>query len=100
MLGIGVIRAWKGIALIISNEGIDHVIPIIKSLENSVLLIDGVSETVKHETRRQERGFLGMLLGTLGALVLGNMLTGKGVIRAWIGGVTTGRQYNNMDKGF
>ena len=42
----------------------------IKSLENSGVLIDGVSETVKHEIKQQEGGFLGMLLGTLGVLML------------------------------
>ena len=53
-------------------------------------LIDGVNETVKHERKKQEGGFLGMLLGTLGASIFGNMLTGKGAMRV-------GRKYNNMD---
>ena len=53
-------------------------------------LIDGVNETVKHEIKKQEGGFLGMLLGTLGASILGNMLTGKGAMRVE-------RKYNNMD---
>ena len=55
---------------------------IVKSLEESGLLIKGVSETSKGETKEQERGFLGMLLGTLGASWLGNLWTGKGKIRA------------------
>ena len=54
------------------------------------VLIDGVSKTVKNEMKEQELGFLGMLLGTLGASMLGNMLTGKGFARE-------GREYDNMD---
>ena len=54
------------------------------------VLIDGVSKTVKNEMKEQELGFFGMLLGTLGASMLGNMLTGKGFVRE-------GREYNNMD---
>ena len=52
--------------LIISNEEMNNM-KIVKSLEESGLLIKGVSETIKGETKEQERGFLGMLLGTLGA---------------------------------
>ena len=58
------------------------IIKIKKSLENSGILIDGVSETVKHQIKKQEGRFLGMLLVTLGASVLGNMLSGKGAVRA------------------
>ena len=45
----------------------------------------GVTETVKNETKEQKRGFLSMLLGTLGASLLANLLTGKGVVRAGYG---------------
>ena len=69
-----VVRAEKGINLVISNEDINGIIKIIKSLKNSCVLIDGFYETVK-----QERGFLCMLLGTLGASILGNMTPRKGV---------------------
>ena len=55
----------------------NDIIRIIKSLENSGVLLDGVNEAVKHEIKQQEGGFLGMLLGTLSASKLGNMLTGK-----------------------
>ena len=55
----------------------DDIVKIIKSLENSGILIDGVSETVKHEIKKQEGGFLGMLLGVLVDSMLGNMLTGN-----------------------
>ena len=53
---------------------------IVKSLEESGLLIKGVSKTVKNEAKEQKGGFIGMLLGTLGAGLLGNLLTGKGAI--------------------
>ena len=48
---------------------------IVKSLEESGLLIEFVGETIKNEAKKQE----GMLLGTLGASLLGNLLIGKGV---------------------
>ena len=54
----------------------DDNIRIIKSLNSSGVWPDGVSKTVKHEIKRQEDRFLGMLLGPLGASVLGNMSTG------------------------
>ena len=68
--------------LVISNEEMEDVIEIVKSFEESGLLIKGVSETIKSEAKEQKRGFLGILLGTLGASLLGNLLTGKGTIRA------------------
>ena len=52
---------------------------IVKSLEDSGLLLKGVTETVQNEVKEQKGGFLSMLLGTLGASLLGNLLTGKGV---------------------
>ena len=53
---------------------------IFKSLEDSDLLLKGVSETVQNEAKEQKGGFLSMLLGTLGASLLGNILAGKGLI--------------------
>ena len=56
---------------------------IIKALENSGILLKGESKTIKNETKEQRGGFLSMLLGTLGASLLGNLLTdGKGIVRA------------------
>ena len=52
---------------------------IIKSYEESRLLIKGVNEIIKNEAKEQKVGFLSMLLGTLGSSLLGNLLTGKGV---------------------
>ena len=68
--------------LIISNEEMNDIMKIVKSLEESGLLIKGISETIKNEAKEQKGGFLGMLLGTLGASLLGNLLTAKGTIRA------------------
>ena len=57
--------------LIISNEKMNDIMKIIKSLEESALLIKGVNETIKNKTKEQKRGFLGMLLDALGASLLG-----------------------------
>ena len=66
--------------LIILNNEMNHIIKIVKSLEDSALLLKGVTETVQNEVKEQKGGFLNMLLGTLGASLLGNLLTGRGAI--------------------
>ena len=66
----------------ISNEEMSDIMKIVKSLEESGLLIKGVSETIKNESKEQKGGFLSMLLGTLVASILGNLLTCKGVMTA------------------
>ena len=68
--------------LIISNEEMNDVMKITKSLEESWLLIKGVSETIKNEAKEQKGRFLRILLGTLGASLLENLLTGRGTVRA------------------
>ena len=60
----------------------EDVMKIVKSLEESGLLIKGISETIKTKAKEQKGGFLGMLLGTLTATILGDVLSGKGVIEA------------------
>ena len=60
----------------------EDIIKIVKSLENSGLLLKGVTETVHNEVKEQKGGFYSMLLDTLGASLLGNLLTGKGMYRA------------------
>ena len=66
--------------LIISNDEMNDIIKIVKSLENSGVILKGVSETIQHEAKEQRGVFLSMLLGTVGASLLGNLLTGgKGV---------------------
>ena len=57
----------------------DDLIKIVKSLEGSGLLLKGVTDLVQNQIKEQKGGFLSMLLGTLGASLLGNLLTGKGV---------------------
>ena len=54
----------------------------VKSLEDSGLLLDGITETVKNEVKEQKGSFLSMLLSTLGASLLGTMLAGRRVVRA------------------
>ena len=67
--------------LIISNEEMNDVMKIVKSFEESGLLIKGVSETIKNDAEEQKGGFLGISLCTLGASLLGNLLAGKGTVR-------------------
>ena len=80
--------------LIISNDEMDDISKIVKSLEDSEVLLKGVSETIQNEAKEQRGGFLSMLLGTLGASLLGDLLaknlSGKGVIRAGEGTIRAG----------
>ena len=59
----------------------NDIMKIIQALEDSNILLKGVTKTIKHETREQTGGFLSMLLGTLEASLLGNLLIGKGIVR-------------------
>ena len=68
--------------LIMSNKDMKDIIKIVKSLEDSGLLLKGVTETVQNEVKEQKGGFISMLLGTLVASLLENLLTGKGIHRA------------------
>ena len=78
--------------LIISNEEMNDIMKIVKSLSESSLLIKGVSKTIKNEAKEQKRGFLG-ILGTVDASLLGNLLTGKGTIRAGEGIVRASQDF-------
>ena len=71
---------------------------IIKALENSGILLKGVSKTIENETKEQRGRFLSMLLGTLGASLLGNLLTGKGMMRAGEGIVRVGEGAKKKSK--
>ena len=91
----GAVREGKGFTLLISNENMNNIIKIIKSLEASGVLIDGVTETVKREIKKQEGGFLGALLAPLAASLVQPVfssvvksISGRGVRRA-------GRGYTN-----
>ena len=66
--------------LIISNEEMNDIMKIVQALEDSNILLKGVTKTIENETREQKGGFLSMLLGTLG-----DVLTGKGIERAGSG---------------
>ena len=80
-------------ALIISNEEMNDIMKIVKSFQESGLLIKGVSETIKNEVNEQKEGFLGMFLGTLGASLLENLLRGKGTFRAGEGTIRAGQDF-------
>ena len=73
----------SGVKLIIEQEDMNDIMKIIEALENSGIFLKGVSKTIENETKEQRGGFLSMLLGTLGASLLGNLLTdGKGMMTA------------------
>ena len=80
--------------LIISNDEMDDILKIVKSLEDFGVFLKGVSEASQNEFKEQRGGFLSMLLGTLGASLLGDLLTknlfGKGVTRAGEGTIRAG----------
>ena len=82
ILGSGNPSSSHNTVLIISNDETHDIIKIVKSLEDSGLLIKGVTETVQNEGKKQTGGFLSMLLGTLGLSLLANLLTGRGIYRA------------------
>ena len=73
--------------LIISDKEMNDIMKIIQALEDSNILLKGVTKTIKNETKEQKREFLSMLLGTLGASLLGNLLSKfiKGIVRAGSG---------------
>ena len=88
--------------LIISNEQVNDIVKIIQALEDSNILLKGVTKTIENETKEQKGGFLSMLLGTLGASLLGNLLSGKGIVRAGSGneerkGIVRPGSWNEMD---
>ena len=80
--------------LIISNDDMQDLLKIVKSSEDSGILLDRITETVKIEVKEKKGGFLSMLLGTLGASLLGDLLTknlsGRGIIRAGEGTIRAG----------
>ena len=77
--------------LIISNEEMNDIMKIVQGLEDSNILLKGPTKTIKNERKEQKRGFLSMLLGTLGASLLGNILAGKENIRIVISGNKKGK---------
>ena len=71
--------------LIISNEEMNDIMNIIPALEDSDILLKRVTKSIKNEREEQRGGFLNILLGTLGASLLGSLLTGKVILRAGSG---------------
>ena len=89
----------SGVKLIIEQEDMNDIMKIIEALENSDILLKGVSKTIEKETKEQRGGFLSMLLGTLGTSLLGNLLTGgKGIMRAGDGIVRAGEGSGSKKK--
>ena len=77
----------------------NYIMKIIQALEDSNILLKGVTKTIENETKEQKGGFLSMLLGTLGASLLGNLLTGKGIVRAGYGRPSSYALQNKKGKG-
>ena len=86
-------RAGKGSTLLISNEVMNDINKIIKSLEDSGAVIDGVTEAVKHELKKQEGGFLGALLVPLAASLV------QPVISSVVKGIS-GREVRRAGRGY
>ena len=63
----------------------NDIMKIVQAFEDSNILLKEVTKTIKYETKEQKGGFLSLLLGTLGASLLGNLLAGKGIARAGYG---------------
>ena len=84
----------SGTVLIISNKEIEEdIMKMVKSLEESGLLIKGISETFKNETKERKGGFLLMPFGTLAVSKVGSALTGRRVIRADEGTIRAGEDF-------
>ena len=75
----------------------NDIMKIVQALEHSNILVKGV--TIKNETKELKGGFLSMLLDTLGASLLGNLLTGKGIVRAGSGNPSSSAPQNKKVKG-
>ena len=69
----------------------NDIIKIVQALEDSNILLKGVTKTIKSKTKEQKGGYFGTLVGALGSILLGNLLSGKGIVRAVSG--------NNKGKG-
>ena len=67
--------------LIISNKVMNDIIKIVQALEDSDIFLKGVTKTIKNKTKEDKIRFLSMFLGTLSAILLGNVLSGKGIIK-------------------
>ena len=82
-----------GTALTIANEKMEDIMKIVKSLEESGLLVKGMNETVNNETKEQKVQFLPMSFGALAASMLGSALKGRGVMRVGAGTIRPGKNF-------
>ena len=71
----------SGTAIILNDE-VNDIMKIVQGPEDCNILLKGITKTIENETKEQKGGFLGILLGTLAASSLGNILTGKRLLRA------------------
>ena len=85
-----ILGSGNHITLTSSNDDMQDLIKIIKSLEDSGILLDGITETVENKVKNQKGGFLSMLLGRLGASLLRNVLAGRDAVRAGEGTIRAG----------
>ena len=85
--------------LIISNEEMNDIMIIVQALEDSNILLKRVTKTIKNKTKEQKGVFLSTLLATLGASLLGNLLTGKGIVRVGSGRSLSSASQNKKGKG-
>lgn len=83
----------KSITLVITNDDANKILELIKHLEESDFLVKGAADTIENEIKEQSGGFLPMLLGTLGASLLGSLIGGKGVFRAGAGVFRAGENF-------
>ena len=80
----------SSVKLVIEKEDMNDIMKIIEASENSGIFLKGVSKTIENETKEQRRGFLSILLGTLGSSLLGNLLAGgRGIMRPGEGSVAS-----------
>ena len=85
--------ALRTTALIISNEEMEYITKIVKSLEESGLLIQEINKITKNKTKEQKGEFLSVLLGILAASILGNVLAGQGIVKAGEGTIRAGEKF-------
>ena len=91
---------WSGnTTLTISNEEINDIMKIVQALQESDILLNRVTKTIKNGTKEQKGGFLSMLLDTLGVSLLGNLLTGKEILRTGSGSPLSSTLKNKKGKG-
>ena len=80
-------------ALTVSTEEMEDTMEIVKSLEESELLIKRISETIKNKPKEQKGRFFRMLLGTIAVSLLESALTGQGVIWTGEGVIRAGKKF-------